>query len=52
MLLHISTDRIFFLTEQQKEVLEYGNLEKNLPDFLYTRFAEAATEGSTVVIIN
>lgn len=52
MLLHISTDRIFFLTETQKEILEYGNLEKNLPDFLYSRFAEAATEGSTVVVIN
>jgi hypothetical protein len=27
--------------------LVYGDLEKNLPDFLYSRFAEAIAEGYT-----
>ncbi len=48
MLLNISSDRIFFLENWKKDVLEYGELEKNLPDFLYSRFAEAIAEGYTM----
>ncbi len=42
MLLHISTDRIIFIDGDKREVLPYGELEKNLPDFLYSHLPAKA----------
>lgn len=50
MLLNISSDRIIFTREKEKIILPYGELEKNLPEFLYTHIGVNAKQ--TIVVVN
>lgn len=54
MLFHISTDRIIFINWGERVILPYGELEKNLPDFLYKHLSANADldQGSRVTVIN
>lgn len=54
MLLHISTDRIIFITWWQRIILPYGELEKHLPEFLYQYLSAKADldQGSRCTVIN
>ena len=47
MLLNISSDRIIFIDGEERIVLEYGELEKRVPEFLYSRFEEAIAKGES-----
>ncbi len=54
MLFHISTDRIIFISWSERIILPYGELEKNLPDFLYQYLPAKADldQGSRITVIN
>lgn len=49
MILHISSDRIIYISWDQRDILPYGELEKNLPDFLEKNIWHTAKE---ILIIN
>lgn len=41
MFINISSDRIFFVDQDERTELPYGDLEKNLPNFLYGDFSRS-----------